>query len=226
MEKEIIIRPSVYNNFEMESVTKESGRTYITPNGDVYQSITTVLSKIPKPSLEEWKERVGEEEAKKASERGKKRGQAVHDALESHFFHQVPVNNIPSLTNKMILKCFSQIVEVMYDNVDEIWFMEQATYSDSLQIAGRVDMVAVWNGEFAIVDFKTASGYQERDWISNYFLQEAFYSVCMKERYGLSCNKLVTIIASEKINKAQVEVEDFRDHLPRLVETVQQYRDV
>ena len=40
-------------------------RVYVTPNGNVYPSITSILSLQSKPGLDEWKEKVGHAEASK-----------------------------------------------------------------------------------------------------------------------------------------------------------------
>ena len=59
--------------------TKQSGRTYLTPEGNRYPSITTVLSILSRDSIAAWRARVGEEEANKVSYRASTRGTAVHE---------------------------------------------------------------------------------------------------------------------------------------------------
>ena len=41
-------------NFDLVSETTDSGRIYITPEGNRYKSITTVLGSEPKEGIEEW----------------------------------------------------------------------------------------------------------------------------------------------------------------------------
>ena len=48
-----------------ERQTVDGRRIYVTPNGDSYPSITSILGSQPKPSLDAWRERVGKEEADK-----------------------------------------------------------------------------------------------------------------------------------------------------------------
>ena len=38
-------------------------RRYVTPEGNSYPSITSILGSQPKPGLVEWRKRVGDEEA-------------------------------------------------------------------------------------------------------------------------------------------------------------------
>ena len=57
-------------------------RVYVTPNGHTYPSITSVLGSQPKPSLDAWRERVGDEEADRIMKESAKLGTAVHDLCE------------------------------------------------------------------------------------------------------------------------------------------------
>jgi len=43
--------------------TQPTGRTYVTPDGIRYPSITTVLGILSEASITAWRKRVGEEEA-------------------------------------------------------------------------------------------------------------------------------------------------------------------
>ncbi len=48
---------------ELETKTVDKKRYYITPEGEEYPSITTVLSGRNKEGLSEWRKRVGDEVA-------------------------------------------------------------------------------------------------------------------------------------------------------------------
>ena len=54
-------------DFDLKTQTTEQGRRYITPSGDAYPSVTTVLSEYNKKAILEWRQRVGAEEANKIS---------------------------------------------------------------------------------------------------------------------------------------------------------------
>ena len=47
---------------ELECETLPTGRTYITPEGNKYPSITTVLSLRGKEGIKKWRERVGDDQ--------------------------------------------------------------------------------------------------------------------------------------------------------------------
>ena len=65
-------------DFELKTTTTEEGRRYLTPNGDAYPSVTTVLSDYNKAAILEWRKRVGNEEANKISRLASSRGTRVH----------------------------------------------------------------------------------------------------------------------------------------------------
>ena len=48
-------------DFDLKATTTEDGRRYLTPNGNSYPSVTTVLSSYNKKAILEWRQRVGEE---------------------------------------------------------------------------------------------------------------------------------------------------------------------
>jgi genome maintenance exonuclease 1 len=73
--------------------------------------------------------------------------------------------------------------------------LECPLYSDYLRVAGTVDCIAEWNGRLSIIDFKTSRKVKKRDWIENYFMQEAAYAVMFEERTGKKVSQLVTVIA-------------------------------
>ena len=50
---------------ELKTETVDGKRIYETPNGDKYISITSLLSNLSKASIQKWRERVGEDEARK-----------------------------------------------------------------------------------------------------------------------------------------------------------------
>ena len=62
--------------------TQPSGRTYITPDGGRFPSITTVLSILSEASIAEWRNRVGEDEANRVGHRASTRGTYVHAIVE------------------------------------------------------------------------------------------------------------------------------------------------
>ena len=54
--------------------------------------------------------------------------------------------------------------------IDNIHAIEQPLYSLKLGVAGTVDCIAEYEGELAVIDFKTSKKPKPRKWIDHYFV--------------------------------------------------------
>ena len=69
---------------EVYTETINKNRFYVTPEGNKYPSITTVLSGRAKEGINDWRKRVGEVEANKIMRAAASRGTAVHELAENY----------------------------------------------------------------------------------------------------------------------------------------------
>ena len=208
-------------NFELESITTESGRIYKTPGGKSYPSITTVLSSYNKKAIYEWRQRVGEEEANRISRAASGRGTRLHNAVEKYL-----LNEMTELKRKSImpdaLPLYTQLENILKVKIGDIYGIEQPLYSDRLGIAGRCDCIAEWEGVLSIVDWKTAKDYKQKNHIQNYFMQGAAYAEMFEERTGRPIEQVVIAIANDNMNP-QIFVEKKTDYLLPLQEYILSY---
>jgi len=185
--------------------TKTSGRKYVAPDGKDYPSVTTVLKHLSEDSIRAWRARVGEEEANKVSTRASKRGTSVHTMLEKY------VNNDEDYKDGVmpdILATASTVFKTLEENVDEVWGQELALYSDHLNMAGRVDLVGVWNGVPSIIDYKTSRRLKKKEYITGYFLQCTAYAIMIEERTGIPVPQIVIVIAGDEGEQIFIEKRD------------------
>lgn len=191
------------------------GRVYTTPEGNRYPSVTTVIGAASEHSwLDEWKERVGEEEVKKTSTQAARRGTAVHDLAEKY------LRNFPFYTKGHMpvnIATFSQIRPILDEHITKIYGLEVPLYSDRLRVAGRVDCLAEWNGELAIIDFKTSKHVKKREDISGYFTQASAYSYMTFERTGMLPKKIVIVMMVDD-GEPLVFVEKSKDWIEKFIE--------
>jgi genome maintenance exonuclease 1 len=92
---------------------------------------------------------------------------------------------------------FFKIKPIIDDNVGKVYAQEQALYSDKYRIAGRVDLIAEWNGKLAVIDFKTSTKQKNEEDIQNYFMQCTAYALMFAERTGVWIDDIVVLIATE-----------------------------
>ena len=202
--------------------TTESGRKYFTPDGNAYPSITTVLSILSKDAIMAWRARVGAEEANKVSRQASTRGTAVHSLAEDY------VNNVEDWKGKHMpanVATFNTIRPILDERLNNIWMQEVFLYSDKLKTAGQLDCIGEWDGELAIVDFKTSKRVKKREDITSYFIQMCFYAAAFLERTGIAIKKGVIVMAVDGNEPLIFEMNTY-DYLEHLVAVRKKYQEM
>jgi genome maintenance exonuclease 1 len=203
---------------------EDSRRYYTTPEGNQYPSVTTMLGFFEDPtSLDAWRASVGEEEAKRISERACERGEIVHAALERYVTNDPGFD--PQSTGQWF-GMFNQIRRAVDRSLDAVLYVEHALYSDALQVAGRVDLCGIWKGELAIIDFKNKNRFVRREYIHEYFQQACIYAIMHRERYGVLPSKLVILAAVEEGSNynCQVFEENTVDIIPEVLAMFERFK--
>jgi len=179
---------------ELVDETLASGRTYQTPDGNRYPSITTVLKILSDEGIKAWRDRVGKEESSKVLHQASVRGTKVHELAERY------INNDPKWDRGAMpinLFTFNGLRSILDSRVNNIMAQEVPLYSDKLKIAGRVDLIAEFDGELTIIDFKTARKAKKEDWVIGYRLQASFYAAAFYERTGIPIRKYAVLISPD-----------------------------
>ena len=207
---------------DLDTVTTDKGRRYTTPEGIKYPSVTTVLSLLSKAGIDKWRERVGEDEANKISFQASNRGTDVHDCLEKY------VKNDPDYAKGYmphITAAVNKIKPVLAERLGTVYAQEVALYSDHLGLAGRVDMIAEWDGVLSVIDWKTSSKEKKTEWVVSYFMQEASYAIMWEERTGQPITQLVTIIACDALPQPQIFIEHRDKWTTGLIRAIKEYNN-
>jgi hypothetical protein len=197
--------------------TTSKRRLYVTPDGDKYPSVTTVLSIITEDAIAAWKKRVGEEEANKVGHRASSRGTAVHAIVEKYLRNEDTTDYLPHIRQSL-----QNLRTVLDKSLGRIFGLETALFSRHLGLAGRCDCIAEWNGVPSIIDFKTSRYPKSKEKITNYFAQASAYAIMFEERTGLAIPN--TVIAMDVDgNEPQVFVEHRDNYIDLLLETKAEY---
>ncbi len=204
------------------NIVKKVGRLYTTPDGKKLPSITTVLGATgDKSGLEAWRKRVGEAEANRIMVQASTRGTAVHQLAEDYVNNEEDWDKTAMPAN---LFTFNTIKPLLDKHLNNVWIQEAPLYSERLEVAGRVDCIAEWDGVLSIIDYKTSRRPKKKDHVEGYFIQEAAYAAMFLERTGVPIKRIVTVIAVDD-NEPQVFVEKTMDHLPKFVKARQEFRE-
>ena len=210
---------------KLEQVEINGVRHYTANDGSIeipYPSVTTVLSsdKSKEDGIKKWRERVGEEEANRVSHTATQRGTAVHQIMEDYILDQEPITKPMPIH----LDTASRLKEKAERYMGDVKLVEGQLFSHHLRTAGTVDLVAEWEGEMAIVDWKTSKYAKKREYVESYFMQEAAYAVMFEERTGIPVTKLVTVIAYDKpYEGCQMFVEKRDNWIGKFIELREMY---
>jgi len=178
---------------DLKTENIDGKRHYITPDGNRYVSITTLLSNLSKAGIQKWRNRVGAEEANRISTKASRQGTGVHSICESYI-----KNEDGFLDGRMPNEVeMFQSIESLLDCIDDVHCVEGALYSDELKLAGRTDLIAEFDNQLAVIDYKTSRKIKTWEMCHAYFMQGAFYAHAYEERTGISKNNIVIIMAVE-----------------------------
>ena len=195
---------------ELVATTTPKGRTYRTPDGNEYPSITTMLGHKEKPHLVAWQQSLGTVKADKEKQRCADRGTAVHEMVEDY------LNNVENPTKGRAadhVRGFNQL-KFKLNKIDNIRMQEAGLYSDVLRLAGRVDCIGEYNGVLSVIDFKTSNNNKDVEMIEDYFLQATAYAIMWHE---LTSEAITDITILMSVEKGMVPLE-FRDTIDKYVE--------
>lgn len=201
------------HNFDpLESVTTDEGRYYTTPDGQRYFSVTTVTGHKKKAFFAEWRRKNPEE-----SKRVTVRGTHLHSIIEDY------LNNKDELEPKgSEVLLFKQLIPLI-NKIDNIHALEVPLYSKLLELAGRVDCIAEYNGVLSVIDFKGSSKEKRQSDIDNYFEQATAYAIMWKELTGQTIEQIVILISNED-GTVQAFVENPVKFVPSLRQTILDFK--
>lgn len=198
---------SKYEYPSLKRIQTKKGRQYTDNVGEPVPSVTTILGDTgDKTALIAWRKRVGEAEATRISTESAGLGTKVHNALEKHILGEdVSFGNnhisilAESMTNKMLANGLNKI--------DELYGVEVGLIAQGLY-AGTSDAIGMYEGEEAIIDFKTAKKIKKREWIEDYFLQGCAYALAHNEMFESKIKKVVILMVDRESNFAEFVIKD------------------
>ena len=180
-------------------------------------SITSVTSHFNKEIFVKWRKRVGNEEADKITKAATGRGTDMHTLTE----HYLKNEDLPEV--RPISDFLFKIAKGKLNKIDNIYALEGPLYSRQLGVAGTVDCIAEYDGELAIIDFKTSKKPKPREWIEHYFVQAMAYGCMLYELTGISVKKLVIIMSCENGECVVYEEYDKAKYIKLLGEYVSKF---
>lgn len=224
----ILDRTKEFQIQPIEQINEEGKpRVYKTPSGNRYPSITSVTGILSKDAIQEWRNKVGAEEANRVSNVASKRGTRLHLLAELYITNQHD-DFEKTFKSSMIdvVVMWKDLQKKLDSGLTEVLASEARLWSDELEVAGTVDCIGKLFGKYAIIDFKTSRKQKYKTDIVGYFLQAAAYSQMWYERTGMKIEHLVILIATEETGKTYLFHEPADLWVPKFKELREQYRRI
>jgi genome maintenance exonuclease 1 len=180
-------------------------------------SITSITSHFNKEIFINWRKKVGNETADKITKAATRRGTDMH-TLTEYYLKNDNLPDVPPISEFLF-----KIAKGEINKIDNIHALEGPLYSKELGIAGTVDCIAEYNGELAIIDFKTSKKPKPREWVEHYFVQCMAYGCMLYELTGIAVKKLVIIMACENGECIVYEEYDKAKYIKLLSEYIRKF---
>ena len=185
--------------------------------------MTSVTGILARDGILAWRQRIGEEKADQITKAATSRGNEVHRLAELYLKNELfSQENLFDEPKSNSYQMFESLSEVLDQNVGMVRAIEAPLYSHNLRVGGRVDLIAEWDGELAVIDFKTSSKPKKEQWIDNYFMQSSAYAQMFEELTEITINKIVIAVALENLG-TQVFIKRPADYIQQFIDLRKTY---
>jgi genome maintenance exonuclease 1 len=190
-------------------------------------SVTTILQATQSPEkkaiLAKWKQKVGEKKADEIRDTAAARGTVMHRIIEGYITGDghadlSPMGQVSGIMAQTIFK------EGLKGRMDEVWGSEITLYYPGLY-AGATDLVGIYEGREAIIDFKQSNKPKRREWIEDYFTQMAAYAMAHNHIYNTKIQSGVILMCTpgNYFQKFVVKDKEFQQYMWKWVSRVDQF---
>ena len=189
-------------------------------------SVTTILSACQsdekKASLAAWKARMGDKAADAVRDTAAERGTAMHTYLE-HYLDGTGYKDLTPL-GKQAEVMANKIIESGLGDLEELWGLETTLYYPDLY-AGATDVVGIYQGQPAILDFKQSNKPKRREWVQDYFEQLGAYAMAHNQVYGTRIQSGIVLMCTKDFmfQKFEVSGREFVKHQHAFLRKCDQY---
>ena len=202
------------------------GQRHYEIDNEKLPSVTTILSQTQseekRKSLANWQARMGQQNADRIRDISAMRGTAMHTYLEGY------LNNTPHLDLTAVGKEAGRMANIVIESglgdLEEVWGSEVTLFYPGLY-AGQTDVVGVYAGKPAIIDFKQTNRPKQREWIDDYFTQLAAYAMAHNCVYDTEIQSGIILMCSKDgfFQKFEVSDKEFQGYMHTFLKKVDQY---
>ena len=214
-----------YNYVDSTRIEEHGSRLYDIL-GARLPSVTTILGATKnKQFLQDWKAKVGEQEAERIKNVSSSRGTAMHKFLE-HYITGVGYDDLTALGQEAKAMA-EKVIDVGLTPVEEYYGSEVTLYYPGLY-AGSTDLVCLHNGRETVVDFKQANRPKKKEWIEDYYLQIAAYAMAHDYVHQSKIEQGVIMVCTPDLYYQEFKIEgpELRQAKHKFLKRLDMYHDL
>ena len=201
-------------------------RHYDVGTNEKLPSVTTILSATQseekRKKLEEWRKRMGPQYADRVRDISAMRGTSMHTYLEGYITDQrhLDLTALGVEAGRMA----NVVIRSGLGDLEEVWGSEVTLYYPGLY-AGATDVVGMYAGKPAIIDFKQTNKPKQREWIEDYFVQLAAYAMAHNQVYDTKIQSGIILMCSKDcfFQKFEVHDDEFQGYMHQFLRRVDEY---
>ena len=197
-------------------------------------SVSTILSKTKseedKAALSAWIEKVGERESERIKNEASANGTKMHSIIETYLKGRENLNLLeteeePSLAKQMADKIISEGIQ---GKINEVHGVECPIYYDSpMGWAGTIDLVATYESQLSICDFKQKNSIMKESYssYSEYMTQIAGYSLAHDKLFGSTITQGVILLATTDLvfQIFRIDHKKLKEYQRKFLDRVEKY---
>ena len=203
-----------YNRF-----SDTNGRKFLVDNIKV-PSVTTILSATKDMTqLNDWRRRVGNEEANRIMNQASTVGTEMHKVLEYYLTGQGYYNMMDEGTKPRMM------AKTILDNIkiDEVWGNEVSLEYQN-KFAGTCDLTAVAYGKPSIIDWKQSNRPKKEEWVDDYKHQLGAYYLAHTANYGPIEQGVIAICTRDlKYQEFKLSEADLKEYGDKFLHRVEKF---
>ena len=197
-------------------------------------AVSTILNKTKsiedKEALAAWIARVGEKESERIKQTAAANGTKMHSIIETYLKGGQNLDLLESeeeadLAKKMADKIISEGIK---GKINEVHGVECPIYYDSpMGWAGTIDLVATYESQLSICDFKQKNSIMKESYssYSEYMTQIAGYSLAHDKLFGSTITQGVILLATTDLvfQIFRIDHEKLKEYQRKFLDRVEQY---
>ena len=170
-----------------------------------------------------WRKRVGNDVANHIANKAAVRGTKVHKMCEDWLNEDFSFETWEKHKKDFLpYHLFNELKNQRFEFITDVYAQEACLYSDKYKVAGRVDLIANYQHQLSIVDFKTSTNERKDSYNENYYIQTAAYAEMFEEMTGTPIKQIVILVVTEN-GTVQEFIKDKDEYLPLLEETLEEW---